>query len=287
LANETTCTTATELIVTEAVNLVVLDALYANLTIAPIIRNVDCPGNTKAVEFPIWNDVASSVSAPGEATDLSNTAMNPTSATVTAAEVGIMTTVTDLLVQSSPASVESIGVELGRAVAVKIDTDIAALFASLNGGSTVGTTTADMTDDDLLDSIYQLEVDNVKGQYYTILHPIQFSDLRKDIASSGYNIWSNVRGDSLAGAGWFPGENFVEIYGTLIKTSTVCPTANTAADRVGATFVEDAMAIVWKWKTRTEKQRDASLRATEVVVTACYGVGEISDARGCPITTDA
>ena len=283
MANETTSSTATELIVTEAVNLAVLEALYANMVIAPLIKNVDCPGNTLAVEFPIWNDVSASVAAPGEATDLANTALNPTSATVTCAEVGIMTTVTDMLVMSSPASVESIGQELGRALGVKIDTDISALFAALNGASAVGTTTADMTDDDLLDAIYQLEVDNVSGQMYCVLHPIQYSDLRKDIASAGGNIFSADVGNELARKGRFQGE----LYGTLIKTSTTCPTANTSADRAGALFVENAMAIVWKWKTRTELQRDASLRGTEVVVTASYGVGEISDARGCPIITDA
>jgi len=282
MANETTSTTATELIVTEAVNLAVLEALYANMVVAPLILNQDCPGNTMAAEFPIWNDVSGSVTAPGEATDMTSTAMDPTSATITCAEVGIMTTVTDVLVMSSPASVESIGKELGRALGVKIDTDITALFAALNGASAVGTTTADMTDDDLLDAIYQLEADNVSGQFYGVLHPIQYSDLRKDVASAGGSIFSADVGNQLARKG-----RFGELYGVLLTTSTTCATANTSADRAGALFVEDAMAILWKWKTRTEKQRDASLRATEVVVTACYGVGEISDARGVPIITDA
>jgi len=282
LANETTASTATELIVTEAVNTVVLEALYASMVIAPLIRNEECPGNTTAMEFPIYNDVSGSVTAPGEATDLSNTALNPTSATVTAAEVGIMTTVTDLLVTSSPASLEGIGRELGRALGVYIDTAIAALFASLNGGTSVGTTTANMTVSDLLDAHYQLDLDDVPDDRKCVLHPVQKMDLINDMNSSGSGpIFGYTTGDRVAAT------RKVMILDTEVVTSTVCPTANTSADRVGALFHENAMAILWKWRTRTETERDASLRATEVVVTACYGVGEISDDRGVPIVTDA
>ena len=41
-----------------------------------------------------------------------------------------------------------------------------------------------------------------------------------------------------------------------------------------------AMAALTSVDTRTERQRDASLRATEVVMTADYGVFELDDSRG-------
>ena len=40
------------------------------------------------------------------------------------------------------------------------------------------------------------------------------------------------------------------------------------------------MAALTSVDTRTERQRDASLRATEVVMTADYGVFELDDSRG-------
>ena len=47
-----------------------------------------------------------------------------------------------------------------------------------------------------------------------------------------------------------------------------------------------AMAALTSVETRTERQRDASLRATEVVMTADYGVFELDDSRGAGITFD-
>ena len=41
-----------------------------------------------------------------------------------------------------------------------------------------------------------------------------------------------------------------------------------------------ALAALTSVDTRTERQRDASLRATEVVMTADYGVFELDDSRG-------
>jgi len=41
-----------------------------------------------------------------------------------------------------------------------------------------------------------------------------------------------------------------------------------------------AMAALTSVDTRTERERDASLRATEVIMTADYGVFELDDSRG-------
>ena len=44
-----------------------------------------------------------------------------------------------------------------------------------------------------------------------------------------------------------------------------------------------ALAALTSVETRTERQRDASLRATEIVMTADYGVFELDDTKGAPI----
>jgi len=38
---------------------------------------------------------------------------------------------------------------------------------------------------------------------------------------------------------------------------------------------------------KIETQRDASLRADEIVATAAYGVGELNDANGCEVESDS
>ena len=58
-------------------------------------------------------------------------------------------------------------------------------------------------------------------------------------------------------------------------------------DAVGVIADKSALAVLKSVDTRTERQRDASLRATELVMTADYGVFELDDSRGAPLTFDA
>ena len=47
------------------------------------------------------------------------------------------------------------------------------------------------------------------------------------------------------------------------------------------------MAVLNFVETRQERQRDASLRATEVVMTSDYGVFELDDTKGAGLIFDA
>ena len=61
---------------------------------------------------------------------------------------------------------------------------------------------------------------------------------------------------------------------------------STVAATVGFIGQKDAMAVLNSVQTNTEKQRDASLRATEIVMTADYGVFELDDSKGFGFTAD-
>ena len=92
MANETTSSTISELyteIVAEALFVASEQSIMRGL-----VRNYTIAGGGKSVEVPIYSNV--SAAAVNEATDLSNTAVNPSSVTITASEKGIMTTLTDL-----------------------------------------------------------------------------------------------------------------------------------------------------------------------------------------------
>ena len=58
-------------------------------------------------------------------------------------------------------------------------------------------------------------------------------------------------------------------------------------DATGVIADRGAMAYLSSVDTRTERQRDASLRAWEVVMTADYGVFELDDSRGAGLIFDA
>ena len=125
MANESTSSTLSELY-TE----IVAEALFVaseRSVMRPLVKNYAIQGGGKSVEVPIY--AAVSAAAVSEASDLSNTAINPSSVTITASENGIMTTLTDLARNSAPRNVAAdIGRLFGEAIAKKIDVDLTALF---------------------------------------------------------------------------------------------------------------------------------------------------------------
>ena len=58
-------------------------------------------------------------------------------------------------------------------------------------------------------------------------------------------------------------------------------------DSIGGVFSQDALALAMMQDLKIESQRDASLRADEIVATAVYGVGEIHDKYGVKLTADS
>ena len=260
----------------------ILDYARASIVIAPNVRQIDLSGKAgKVAQLGKWASI--SASALTEGTDLSNTAYTPTSVNITASEKGVMITVTDLSDASTTiADLNDYGQQLGYAIGQKVDTDLAALFASLNGGTAKGSSGVNLTLQNFLDALTELDSDNAPGQKVAVFHPVQWGDLRAQIATSTGAPFSVGVGDEISKTGYVG-----TLFGVNIYQSSLCPTANSAADRVGAMFVKDAIALATKWGARVELERDASLRATEIVATACYGVGEVADSYGVPIVTDA
>ena len=275
MANEVTTISgsAGELVAAEIVSRLIIDAAYAEAVMPALVRVADISGeSTLTVEFPKWPLL--SASDLTEAADMSNTAVNTSSTSVTADEAGIMITVTDLLLESSVAGgLEPYAVELGKALANKIDADLLSAAASLL--SSVGTSGANMTEADFLAAIYALEAGNAKGPFVVVLHPYQVSNLRSAIASTTGAVWGgpSAPASEIGSLG--------TLYGVDIAQSTNCPSVNINVDRMGVMMPignQSGLAYVLKTGARTEFQRDASLRATEIVVTALYGHGCVNTA---------
>jgi len=261
--------------------------------------NVVLPLVTKAVqpqgEGLVWDKQmlpTTSASSVAEAADITPAARTTTNATITIAEVGLATELTDLAQEAS-----RLGDQLqlwaksqGRAIAQKITGDLCALFAGLNGSTAVGTTAVNMTVSDFIEAIYTVDTANAPGNRKCVLHTRQVADLANAIVAAGGSIYSNlaelIRDGRLPNG--TPAAGFVgELFGVPIYVTTEVDTANSAADRCGALFTEEAMAFVQLRPVRVEYDRDASKRAIEVVCTTAYGVGEIVDGYGVPIETDA
>ncbi len=83
-------------------------------------------------------------------------------------------------------------------------------------------------------------------------------------------------------------------FGAPVWQTGLCDSSETGASVNGACFIRGdtnptaaALGGVITRDVRTELQRNASARVTEFVMTAKWGVGEISDLSGVKIKTDA
>ena len=276
MANETTSSTISELyteIVAEALFVASEQSIMRNL-----VRNYTIAGGGKSVEVPIYANV--SASAVNEATDLSNTAVNPTSVTITASEVGIMTTLTDLARNSASRNVAGdIGRLFGEAIARKIDADLSALFTGFST-ERAGGAGNELTVADVFEAVADLRTANAPAPYYGVFHPKQIFNVKKSLTNTFVGRDTELSNEAMR-TGFVGAIAGVQIF----ESSNI--SVDGSDDSIGGVFSQDALALAMMQDLKIESQRDASLRADEIVATAVYGVGEIHDTYGVKLTADS
>ena len=282
MANETTSSTLSELY-TE----IVAEALFVaseRSIMRPLVKNYAITGGGKSVEVPVY--AAVSAAAVADATDLGNTAINPSSVTITASENGIMTTLTDLGRNAAPRNVAAdIGKLFGEAIARKIDTDLTALFGGFS--NTVGGNTTVMSAALIFNAVAKLRATGVPSDNLAcILHPNIAFDLKSGLSNTFANPNPGAGNEALRTgfAGQIAG---VSVYETSNMADASNNNPGTTGDYKGAVFHSDALGLAMMQDLKIETQRDASLRADEIVATAVYGVGELQDSYGCEVEADS
>ena len=277
MANETTSSTISELyteIVAEAQFVASEKSIMRNL-----VKNYAISGGGKAVQVPVYAQV--SAAAVADATDLANTAITPTSVTITASEVGVMTTLTDLARNSAPRNVAAdIGKLFGEALARKQDADLTGLFDSLT--TEVGDGTAAISPAAIFNAMSTLRANSLPiNECAVVLHPKIAYDLKSGLTNTFAGLDTETSNEALRAGfvGKLAGMN-------IFETSNMSNTGN-AGDYKGAAFHKDALAIAMMQDVKIETQRDASLRADEIVATSVYGVGEIHDSYGVELHFDS
>ena len=277
MADETTSSTISELY-TEIVAEAMFTASEQSI-MKGLVRNYTIAGGGKSVEVPIYPTV--SASAVSEASDLSNTAINPSSVTITASEVGIMTTLTDLARNSASRNVaQDIGRVFGEAIARKIDLDLTALFDGVS--TAVGGASAVLSADTVAQAHANLRNSSVPmNDLALVIHPMVAHDLKRGMTNTYAGLDTDISNEALRSG--FIGTLFgVPVFETANMANT-----GTAGDYKGAMFHRDALGLAMMQDLKIEVQRDASLRADEIVATAVYGVGELQDSYGIEIVADS
>ena len=205
-----------------------------------------------------------------------------TTVDLTAAEVGAKIIITDKLARQSAENVFSIiGRQLGDGMARKKDKDVLALYSGFS--TDIGAAGRSMSLANVSATVAYAKGNNFGSQVYIVQHPFAVWDIANTAvtASATYPVphgWSeDLLGNFFSGLRPINGVPIFEDGNISIDSSD---------DAVGVCADKTALAVLKSVDTRTERQRDASLRATEVVITADYGVFELDDSRGAGLTYD-
>jgi hypothetical protein len=279
MANETTSSTLDELF--ENITQEAIFTFEETSVMRPLVTTYPITGSGKTISVPVYPTV--SASSVNEATDLTNTAINPTEATITASEVGVMTTLTDLGRDSASRNVGAdIGQLFGNAIAKKVDTDLAGLFVNFTTNE-VGGAAVELDADLIFKAVAKLRMLNVPAPLYGVFHPRAVYNLKKTLTQAGYNTSANALseiGNQAVRDGFIGTVAGVQIF----ENANITPDAND--DAYGAVFHPASLGLALKQDFKVETQRDASLRATEIVASITYGKGAIKQSYGCAVITD-
>ena len=198
--------------------------------------------------------------------------------TATTAEVGLKVIVTDTLLRQNNEDVyKIIGRQMGDAMARKKDNDIIALFPTLNGGTVLGADGAELTLAFASALIATAKADQFGTNIFAVHHPNAIWKLASGVGNTlatyplpdAFNkpavkdYWTGIK---ISGVPFFED-------GNIAKTGSVDSGYGVIADKT-------AMGHLSASGRSEERERDASLRAYEVVVTEDYAVFEVDDTRG-------
>lgn len=207
-----------------------------------------------------------------------------TTTDLTTGEVGLKFIITDKLARQENEDVFAIiGRQMGDAMARKKDTDVIALFPALNTATSLGATTKTLTATNASACIAFAKAHKFPSPINIVHHPNAVYAITVSLAitpGTAYPIPHGYAEDllkdyfkmTLSQVAVFEDGNIAGGYGDV------------AGDGMGAIFSKNAMCVLDQKGFGTERERDASLRANEVVVTADYGCWELDDSYGAPMT---
>ena len=277
--------TATTGSLENAQRIIIASARYTEEHNAPamnLIEQFNLPSGSKQVTVPKVSQMDMSDLVDGQDI-IDEEDIGMSTVDLTAAEVGAKVIITDKLARQSAENVFSmIGRQLGDGMARKKDGDVLALYSGFS--TDIGSAGRSMSLANVSATVAYAKGNKFGSQVYIVQHPFAVWDIANTAvtASATYPVpagWSaDLLGNFFSGLRPINGVPIFEDGNITIDSSD---------DAVGVCADKTALAVLKSVDTRTERQRDASLRATEVVITADYGVFELDDSKGVALTLDA
>jgi hypothetical protein len=275
MAGGVTTTNMNDVFLAAIVEGIILDELRPSMTSREFLR-WGAKGKSPVYQFNLQGDPGPTTDTLTQGTDYTTVKdITDSNVQATAAEVGIMTTVSDVSIEVSMVDVLPRSKEiLNRSTLEKWETDVA---AKADDFGTATTAAAGLTADDLLAAVSAIEQrDASTGELVGYLHPKQLGELRRDIANTTAIVLAREGGISTSPiVGTTNGRGDAgELFGVrLFQTSLV---ASAGGFRTGSVFVSGQCLGAYElWGPRVETERRATLRGFYVMSSACYGLAAV------------
>ena len=250
-----------------------------------LVKNyVLAAGQGKNVNVPIYP--VQTAAAVTEGDEVTNTAVSTNTAQLTVSPVAIRTMLTDLARTSAASNVVAdLGKLFGEAVARKMDTDLTALFSSLNAGQ--GDFSGQITAASIFAAVAKLKAAAVPTDgMVCVLHPSIAYDLKAALTTTGNTpftsgAYSEVSNEAMR-MGYVGMLAGIPVY----ETSNIADNG-TAGDIPGAVFHRDAFGLGMIGDIQIETQRRASFLGDDIVCSAYYGTGILQNNYGRYLAYDS
>ena len=244
-----------------------------------LVKVFNVPANAgKVLQVPLYSTqtIASDV---GENAEISNTAVSTDVANITLTEAGIMATLTDMARNHSMSNViADLGKLFGEAIAKRHDRALTGLFSSFT--ASIGAAQDEIEVKDLFEAYATLKAAAVPGPYFGVFSPKAIYNVKKTLTNTFVNPYGSTVANQAMTEGYIGRIAGIDIY----ESSNVVQLSDTSV--VNGVFSRDALGIAIAQQLNVETQRDASLRAEEVVASTRYGVNILHNSYGVKILGD-
>ena len=245
-----------------------------------LVRNFSARGwmDRKLSDYP--EIVAETVA---EAEDFANpTTFDKTlRVTLTPAEIMSQVVLTDRRIETDPQDARrDASSELGNSIATKIDKDVLGLFTSITNG--IGTANNALSINIMAAGVSQLRNALAPNPIYIVLHPYQWHDIWDELGTPAATYAFSGDFANKALADFFVSDLFNVKWFISANISV-----DASDDAIGAMFNPEALGFDSRKAPLMEPERDASLRAWELNISAGYAVGVTRTAFARKITSDA
>jgi len=249
----------------------------------PLVRRFTLKKGQNQVDLPVLGQITAAALTDG--VDLANPqAFTPTTNTFTASEAGSMATITDKAQRESQDDVIAmLGEEQGGSLAQYYDTQ---LFGNFDTFTSIGAAGTEITPKYVLAARALLSGNSTQpipptGKISAVVHTFQGYELQNSQTFPGTSNVPAQRQNAFA-------ERFLisKIFDVNVYHSPNI-SVDGSDDAKGAVFHERCMVLVEEKAPDVEFERDASLRATESVITADFGHGIHEAEFGAELLFDA